>query len=211
MPASKVTSSYQSVDILGPAIIYAAFTGVLLWLSSIAAGWGDNWFALNSLRKTLAFSPALRAVFGKRGARQLAIFLEKNMSGLVGSISLGIMLGMVPEICKFMSIPLDVRHVTLSSGTLAAALPSLGFDFLKSWEFIRAVIGIGFIGAFNVGVSFGLALWVAIKARSINPPQRRAIRRAVVRRFFRSPLSFFIPVGSTISKGDAKPENSSAH
>lgn len=204
MPASKVASAYGSVDILGPTILYAAFTGVLLWLSSIAAGWGDNWFALHSLRKTLAYSPAFRAVLGKRGARQLARFLEKNLSGLLGSISLGVMLGMVPEICKFMSIPLDVRHVTLSSGTLAAALPSLGLEFLKSWDFIRAVIGIAVIGAFNVGVSFGLALWVAIKARGINPPQRRAIRRAVVKRFYRSPLSFFLPVGATISKNDSE-------
>ena len=113
---------------------------------------------------------------------------------------------MVPEIMKFMSIPLDVRHVTLSSGTLAAALPRLGMEFLKSWEFIRAVIGIFFIGALNVGVSFGLALLVAIKARGINPPQRRGIRKAVVRRFFRSPLSFFLPVGPTVQA-----DNSAAH
>jgi site-specific recombinase len=200
MPASKTTSAYASVDILGPAPLYAAFTGVLLWLSSIAAGWGDNWFALHSLRKTLAYSPSLKAVLGKRGARQVATFLEKNMSGLVGNISLGILLGMMPEILHFMSIPLDVRHVTLSSGTLAAALPRLGIDFLSSWEFFRAVLGIAVIGALNVGVSFGLALLVAIKARGINPPQRRAIRKAVLKRFLVSPLSFFLPVGATISK-----------
>lgn len=199
MSAAKASGAYKTVDIFGPAMIYAAFTGVLLWLSSIFAGWGDNWFALHSLRKTLAYSPALRAALGKRGARQVATFLEKNISGLLGSISLGVMLGMVPEIMKFMSIPLDVRHVTLSSGTLAGGIPVLGLDFLKSWEFIRAVIGIGFIGAMNVGVSFGLAFLVAIRARGINPPQRRAIRRAVMKRFLTSPLSFFLPVGATIA------------
>ncbi|KYG63214.1 hypothetical protein AZI86_16050 [Bdellovibrio bacteriovorus] len=207
MSEKKAMAAHTSVDILGPAILYAGFTGILLWLSSIVAGWGDNWFALHSMRKTLSYSPALRAVLGKRGARQVATFLERNTSGLIGSISLGILLGMVPEIFKFMSIPLDVRHVTLSSGTLAAALPVLGIDFLKSWEFIRAVIGIGFIGALNVGVSFGLALMVAIKARGINPPQRRAIRKAVMKRFFSSPLSFFLPVGATI----AKAKNEASH
>ncbi|WII71620.1 site-specific recombinase [Bdellovibrio sp. 22V] len=200
MGEDKAHYAYKSVDILGPAVLYGAFTGILLWLSSLAAGWGDNWFALNSLRKTLARSPTLRTIFGKRGARNIAVFLEKNMSGLTGNICLGVFLGMTPEILKFMGIPLDVRHVTLSSGTLGGALPVLGMDFLKTWDFWRAVIGIFFIGAFNVLVSFGLALMVAIKARSIEPPQRRAIRRAVVRRFFSSPLSFFLPVGATVAK-----------
>lgn len=200
MGEAKAHSAYQSVDILGPALIYAAFTGILLWCSSIFAGWGDNWFALNSLRKTLSRSPGLRAIFGKRGARNIAVFLEKNMSGLLGNISLGLLLGMVPEIMKFMGIPLDIRHVTLSSGTLAGALPVLGTTFLKTWDFWRAVTGIFFIGAVNVGVSFGMALLVAIKARGVNPPQRRAIRKAVVGRFFASPLSFFLPVGASIVK-----------
>ncbi|MEN0057820.1 MAG: site-specific recombinase [Bdellovibrio sp.] len=200
MPVEKAHYAYKSVDIFGPTVVYAAFTGILLWLSSIFAGWGDNWFALNSLRKTLSRSPALRAVFGRRGARNTAVFLEKNMSGLLGNISLGVLLGMVPEIMKFMGIPLDVRHVTLSSGTLGAALPVLGLGFLQTWEFWRAVIGIFFVGALNVGVSFGMALLVAIKARGVNPPQRRAIRRAVTRRFLSYPLSFFFPVGSTVAK-----------
>lgn len=204
MSTEKAHYAFTSVDILGPAILFAAFTGILLWLSSIFAGWGDNWFALHSLRKTLARSPTLRAIFGRRGARNIAVFLEKNMSGLLGNISLGVMLGMVPEIMKFMGIPLDVRHVTLSSGTLGGALPVLGVEFLKTPQFWRAVVGIFFIGALNVGVSFGMALLVAIKARGINPPQRRAIRKAVAKRFFSSPLSFFLPVGSTISKSSGE-------
>lgn len=200
MPVPKAEYSLKSVDILGPAVFYAAFTGILLWLSSLFAGWGDNWFALNSLRKTLSRSPSLRAIFGRRGARNIAVFLEKNMSGILGNVSLGVLLGMVPEIMKFMGIPLDVRHVTLSSGSLAGAIPVLGADILQTWDFWRAVIGIFFIGAFNVMVSFGMALYMAIKARGINTPQRRAIRQAVVRRLLSSPLSFFLPVGSTVAK-----------
>lgn len=200
MSAEKAHYAAESVDILGPAVIYGAFTGILLWMSSLFSGWSDNWFALNSLRKTLARSPTLKAVFGKTGARAIAMFFEKNISGIVANVSLGFMLGMTPEILKFIGLPLDIRHVTLSSGTLAGALPVLGVDFLKTWDFWRAAIGIFFIGAFNVGVSFGLALWVAIKARGVNPPQRKAIRQAVVRRFLTSPLSFFLPVGATVPK-----------
>lgn len=196
--------SFEAVDIAGPAVLYAAFTGVLLWLSSIAAGWGDNWYALYSLRKTLARSPTLKVVFGKVNARRIALFFEKNISGLVGNIVLGVMLGMVPEILKFVGIPLDVRHVTLSSGTLGAAIPVMGSEYLHNWEFWRAIIGIFFIGTFNVSVSFGLALLVAIRARAINTTQRRALRNAVLKRLVHHPLTFLLPVGAAVSKSTAE-------
>lgn len=208
MSVEKAIYAHKSVDILGPSIVYAGFTGILLWSSSIVAGWGDNWYALNSLRKSLARSPALCALFGKRGARSIAIFLEKNMSGLLGNISLGLFLGMSPEILKFFGIPLDVRHVTLSSGTLAAALPVLGVEFLKTWDFWRAVLGIFFIGVVNVGVSFGLALVIAIKARAVNTPQRAAIRRALRKHFFTHPLSFFLPFGTGAKENHSPTEKS---
>lgn len=200
MSEATAMKAFTSVDILGPGLIYAAFTGILLWFSSLFAGWGDNWFALNSLRKTLARSPTLMAVFGKVGARKIAMFFEKNISGLLGNISLGVLLGMTPEVMHFIGIPLDVRHVTLSSGAMGAAIPVLGWEFVKTPLFWRAVAGVLVIGFFNVTVSFGMAFWVAVKARAVNPPQRRAIRRAVMRRLFKEPLSFLLPVGSSVSR-----------
>ncbi|WP_413557371.1 site-specific recombinase [Bdellovibrio sp. HCB209] len=200
MSEASAMKAFTSVDIFGPAIFYAAFTGILLWLSSLFAGWGDNWYALNSLRTTLGRSPTLMTIFGRVGARKIALFFEKNISGLLGNISLGVMLGMTPEIMRFMGIPLDVRHVTLSSGTMGAAMPVLGVGFLKTWLFWRAVIGVLFIGFFNVSVSFAMAFWVAIKARAVTPPTRRAIRKAVFRRLLHHPLSFFLPVGKTVPK-----------
>lgn len=193
----------HSVDIFGPAVFYAAFTGILLWASSVAAGWADNWFAFYSLRKSLSRSPSLKAVFGKLGARRIAMYLDHNISGLFGNICLGILLGMVPEIMHFVGLPLDVRHITLSSGTLSAALPVLGPDVFSMWEFWRAVIGLMFIAMLNVGVSFAMALWVAIRARSVNTPQRRAIRRAVLKRLRRHPLTFFLPVGAAVKRNSA--------
>ncbi len=194
----KAKYTLHSVDIFGPAVFYAAWTGVILWSSSLIAGWADNWFALNSLRKTLGRSPALIAVFGARGAKRIAYFLDHNISGLAGNISLGFMLGMIPEIMKFLGIPLDVRHVTLSSGSVGAALPVLGLEFFKTPEFWRAVAGIFFIGAANVLVSFSMALWVAVKARGVQTSQQIAIRSAVMKRLRTEPLSFFMPVGQSV-------------
>jgi site-specific recombinase len=195
MSPEKAHYAFHSVDIVGPSFIYAAFTGILLWLSSLAAGWSDNFFAFYGLRKSLSRSPSLRAALGKVGARKVALFFEKNMSGLAGNISLGILLGMSPEVLKFVGFPLDVRHVTLSSGTLGGALPVLGFNIVYTGFFWRAVAGVFIIGSLNVAVSFGLALYIAIRARNINTPQQRAIYRAVSKRFLSRPLTFLLPIG----------------
>ena len=44
----------------------------------------------------------------------------------VANTSLGLMLGLVPPIAAFFGLPLEVRHVTLSTGQIAAALMAGG-------------------------------------------------------------------------------------
>ena len=59
--------------------------------------------------------------------------------------------------------------------------------------FWLAVAGIALIGALNVGVSFALALHVAIRARDIGGVRRRAVYGAILRRMAREPASFLLP------------------
>lgn len=195
MGVEKARASVEMLDILGPVVIYASFTGLLLWLSSLFSGWADNWFALRGLRKTLAQNPRLTQAFGKMQARRIAIFFEENLSGVTGSIGLGFLLGMVPEIFIFIGIPLTVCHVTLSSGTLAAAVPVLGWDIVQEPFFWRAVVGILATGFLNLSVSFAMAFWVALRAKEVSAYQRRAIYLAVIKKFRRNPLTFFFPIG----------------
>jgi site-specific recombinase len=103
---------------------------------------------------------------------------------------------LIPEIAAFAGIPLEVRHVTLSSGMLAAAMGSLGVAVFSMTEFWLAVIGIAGIGFMNVVVSFTLALMLAIRARGIQSPERRAIYEALWQRLRRQPFSFILPVGT---------------
>lgn len=203
MSPAKASASYQSMDIFGPVILYASFTGVLLWISSLIAGWADNWFALRGLRRTLAQNPKMIQAFGKRNARQTAIFLEDNISGLAGNGSLGFLLGMIPQIFIFIGIPLGVAHVTLSSGTLAAALPVMGWQMVEEPLFWRAVLGVVAAGTLNISVSFALALWVAMRAKEVSSYQRRAIYKAVIEKFRRSPWTFFFPIGKLAAPATA--------
>lgn len=183
----------HSLDIRGPSLFYAAVTGVMLWLSSLAAGWADNWFAYRRIGASMRASRWMRAIFGGTLRGRWASFWERNISGLSGNIALGFMLGLLPAFAWFLGLPLDVRHVTLSTGSLAAAVSALGIGVVNAPEFWLAVLGIAGIGVINLGVSFALALFLAIRAREVRPPQRRLLYRAIVRQLIRKPGSFLLP------------------
>ncbi len=58
--ADKAAKTIESLSIWGPSALFAAFTGVLLWFSSVLAGWVDNWFHYRRLGPAIAGPPALR-------------------------------------------------------------------------------------------------------------------------------------------------------
>lgn len=187
----------HSTDILGPTIIYGAFTGVLLWSSSVIAGWTTNWYSFHQLSYLITNNKKIKTVLTADGAKKVAHFFDHEITGIAGSVSLGFLLGLMPEILKFIGIPLEVRHVTLSTGALTAAVSSLGVESLKSPEFIRAALGIILIGFLNLSVSFLLALFVAFRAKKISTHRKALIFQSVLKRFYQKPFSFFIPKSST--------------
>ena len=134
---------------------------------------------------------------------KLARFLEQQASGFGGSVALGTLLGMVPVFAKFFGLPLDVRHVTLSSGSLTLAMSSLGVDGAGLEPFIRASVGIALIGLLNFGVSFALALVVALRARDVPRGERRTLPIAVLKYFLRRPFWFFLPPKEDPTAGPA--------
>jgi len=196
MPAEKSVHSIHSLSFFGPSIFYAAFTGVLLWASSMIAAWTDNWFVCHRVGEALETDRRLVRVLGTSRTLRLGRFWSKNIAGLAGNISFGFMLGLIPEIAAFAGVPLDIRHVTLSSSMLTAAVASLGPSVLTTWPFWLAVLGIAGIGFMNVAVSFSLAMWVAIRARDIQAPERHAMYGALWQRMRQQPLSFILPVGA---------------
>lgn len=183
----------SSVSLLGPTALFAAFTGVLLFASSIIAGWVENAFVLHQLDSALRYHPRLRRWFGVSGAERLGRYLQTHISGLAANISLGLMLGLVPVIALFFGLSLDVRHVTLTAGQIAAAAFTLGLPALSTPAFIWALAGLAVIGPLNLGVSFYLAFRVALTSQSVSVGNRSRIRRAIVQRIRLQPLSFLIP------------------
>ncbi len=183
----------HSLTLLGPTALYAAFTGVLLFASSLIAGWTENWFVFHRLDSALALNPRIVATLGPARAVRWASWWRANISGVAANVSLGFMLGIVPVLLLFFGLPLDVRHVTLSTGQLAAAAGALGVDVLREPEFWWCVAGIVVIGMLNLGVSFWLAFKVALASRGVRMRDRARIRHAVLARVRRAPLSFVWP------------------
>ncbi len=189
------TSLYvlHSLSLLGPCLIYAAFTGVLLFVSSILAGWVENWFVLHRLDSAIRYNPRITQVLGIARAARWAQFLRHNISGLAANISLGFMLGLVPPVLLFFAIPLEVRHVTLSAGQLAIACASLGWEVVHMAALGWVLAALPLIGVLNVSVSFFLAYRVALRAHNVSALDRAAIYQRIGARVRKSPLSFLWP------------------
>lgn len=193
MTAVKARAVLDSVDLFRATLVFAACTGVLLWFSSLIAAWADNGFALLQLRTALASNRRLQAVLGVPRATRFAVWLDHNIAGLAGNISLGFLMGLVPQVAGFFGIALEIRHVTLSTGQVAGALASLGLDSLGTSGTVLLGVGLFGIGLINVTVSFGLALWVAIRARGVRAPERRVLYRTLLGRMLRRPWILLLP------------------
>ncbi|MBI5333809.1 MAG: site-specific recombinase [Burkholderiales bacterium] len=183
----------HALTLLGPSLWYAAFTGVLLFASSLIAGWAENWFVLHRLDSAIRWNPRITARLGAKRAARWATWWRQHVSGLAANVSLGLMLGLVPVIASFFALPLDVRHVTLSMGQLAAAAGTLGTGVLHLPAFWWCLGAVLLTGLLNVGVSFFFALRVALRSRGIRVKDRARLRRAVLRRLLSHPLSFLLP------------------
>ena len=186
-------STIESFSILGLTPFFAAWTGVLLWLSSVIAGWFGNWCIYRELPEATEHHPRLKFVFGAHRMARVADFMRHNIAGFAGNISLAFLLGMSTPIASFFGLPLDVRHVTLSSGSLAAAVLALGHTVFFEGSFWLAVGGIMSMAVLNLAVSFALALTVAIWATKASAPKRGIIYRALLKKFLGQPWIFFIP------------------
>ncbi len=196
------TASY-SISSLNPlesgTLFYAALTGCILLGSSLVGSWLENFIVFRRIPEGLSKSRRLQRALGVERAAAFGDAVLRNASGIGVSLALGFLLGMTPVFGKFLGLPLDVRHVTLSTGQLALGLSAQGVDALLTWSTGLAVIGIFFIGLLNFGVSFGLGLVIALRAREVSVPAALHLVRDAFRAFLRRPADFLLPERSSPS------------
>ncbi|MDR3447012.1 site-specific recombinase [Dyella sp.] len=188
----KAMHMLGDLNLFSGAIIYAAITGVCLFLSGQIAGWYDNLCAYNRIPERILQLKWPRAVFSERQIQRCANYVRYNLGALAGNFYFGCMLGGIWGIGVLLDIPLDIRHVAFASANIGYAASALNFS-IDPHVLWSAIAGIAAIGITNLVVSFTLALWVALRARHVSLPKRGQLRRSLLLRFRRHTREFFLP------------------
>jgi site-specific recombinase len=194
MDASKAQATVASLDGLRSlSFFYAAIAGVCLFVSGLLAGFADNWFIFNNVGARLKQSALLRRFAGPQNLDKAIHSIDHNLGFWVGSTSLGFLLASMGPIGLVMGLPIDTRHITLSTSLFGAAVTSMNFQIslgLAIW--IAASLFI--MGLINLGVSFALSLFVAIKSRRIRFSQTPELLRLLAKRLREHPGDFLFPL-----------------
>lgn len=148
-------------------IPFAILTGIFLWLSSVIAGWIENWIVFREIPEALRSNRVLKNIFGDQ-IETIASHFAVTVGGIAGNLAIAAFLGFPIILGKFIAIPLDIRHVTLAAGTISFALNALEWDLQLYWPVIlNMFLSIIVIGFFNFSVSFYLALRMAALAQDV--------------------------------------------
>jgi site-specific recombinase len=194
-PFMAEAEAIETLQVMSPVnsftIWYAALTGVVLWLASVAGGWFDNWCVYHRIPDGIAQRPA-RTRWERRLYQRISGSLSKHAAGWGTNVSLGFMLGMTPEFGRFTGLPLDVRHVTLNTGIVSLAAAGVSLEPGLRW-LLLALAGITTMFVLNLSVSFGCSLFSATRAYDLPAQEVKGLLKSIGRRLWRSPLTFVRP------------------
>ncbi len=146
-------------------VFYALLTGVLLWTSSVVHGWVQNWMIFRGIPELLSDSFLVENFLSREKRVRLGHWLRHNLAGITANVALGILLAFTPILGSFFGLPLEVRHVTLATGSLTIAWASIPFSEINLSTVIAGGSGIFLILLGNLLTSFFLSLWLALRAK----------------------------------------------
>jgi site-specific recombinase len=190
---AKAKHLLHDIDLLSAGtLIFASIAGVCLFLAGLIAGYYDNLCSYSRIPERLNRLQWAQKLFGKARWGRVSEYIRNNLGVLAGNFFLGFLLGGAAGLGALLGLPLDVRHTTLSSAMWGYSLFAL--DFQLPWQFIlTTALGFLGIGIMNLGVSFYLALSVALRARGVDFTQRLSLGKALGRRFIKNPREFLLP------------------
>jgi site-specific recombinase len=174
-----------------PSLLYAAIAGIWLFCSGLIAGYYDNRANYLDLRNRYLHHPWLKKITSKNIRVKFSNYLHDNHGALVGNFLLGVLLGFTPFLGYIFELPLDVRHVTLSTAYLGLSSSHISVGIV---EFITVLCFILMIGFVNLSVSFILALKVALKSRDAYFGSVVSFIRLFAVEAMKRPRELFLPV-----------------
>ena len=181
------------------ALLYAAVAGVCLFLSGLIAGYYDNLAIYNKIPQRLRAVTWMQKVFGVARLNSVANYVENNLGALAGNFYFGCLLGGMTAIGVLFGLPFDIRHITFSSAY--AGYAAVALDFMLSWQSVAYIaLSVALIGFVNLAVSFGLALYVAMKSRKVRFKQWRLLLGNLATRLNQHPGEFIFPPKKSTDK-----------
>jgi len=174
------------------ALFHAAIAGVCLFLAGLISGYFDNKAVYDRIPQRLRQLHSLRRRLGKERLERFAQYVENHLGGLAGNFFFGCMLGSMGTLGFILGLPLDIRHVTFSTAYFGFAAAALDWQ-LGARLMAFTALGVLAIGVVNLTVSFGLALYVALRAQRVAFADTRRLLGKLLRRFLRGPQDFFWP------------------
>jgi site-specific recombinase len=174
------------------ALFHAAIAGVWLFIAGLIAGYYDNLAVYHQVGPRLRQHVRLQRWLGQPRLDRMSAYVENNLGALAGNFWFGIFLGSTGTLGFILGLPIDIRHIAFASANLAQALfclespPSLGLVLIS-------LLGVLMIGMTNLMVSFGLTLFVALRARRVQYAQWRPLLQLLWAHFLTRPSDFFWP------------------
>jgi site-specific recombinase len=159
---------YSNHPIYSASLIYACITGLFLSLSGIVIGYLDNKAVFSEIGSRIIKHPKLRS-YSQEKKEKIAGFVDRNLGGIMGNLFLGFCLGMAGNIGRFVGLPFDIRHITISAGNFGI---SLGSGKTYQLDLVMTVfLGIILIGLINIISSFLISFIVACRSRDLSLKQ----------------------------------------
>ncbi|MFN3405909.1 MAG: site-specific recombinase [Cytophagaceae bacterium] len=188
--------AFKMIEEINPirslSLFHASIAGVYLFIAGLISGYYDNKNVYSKISQRIACHNTLKRLIGHKSLQKVANYIDKNLGSLAGNFFFGIFLGSTGVLGIILGLPIDIRHITFASGNFGIAMASIG-DLVSTKTILVSVAGILAIGVVNLIVSFGLALFVAIRSRKVNFNQSRKLLWLVLKMFIQNPSEFFVP------------------
>src|SRR5436190_5133859 len=174
------------------ALLFACFTGFFLFLSGIIAGYVENHIVNGKIAERIQNNHAFVNTMSPKRLKRIVNVVEKHSGAIAGSIALGFFLGVAGPLGKFLGIPFDIRHITISAANTSIGLYGLDNNVAFSY-FLVVLAGVLMIGFLNFLISFVFAFIVAIRSRGIILREYPEFFGILWRYMKMHPKDFFLP------------------
>lgn len=197
----KTAADYLAANhpLFSGALFYAVVTGLFLTLAGLITGYYDNKVVFSAIPRRVERHPVLRRILKPALLGAFSGMISRNLGAVIGNLALGMFLGLAGNLGKFMGLPFDIRHVTISAGNFAISVAQ-GYGFSKL--FLAAVFGgVILIGIINIISSFTFSFLIACRSRYLTSRQTWLVLGSMLGHILRNPGILIFRRDKEVTKG----------